>query len=121
MAIVDRIASPVIGELSQQENNQSKNINFTNDNNDIKKGFLRSLSSELGQVKWPSLRYVMNWSLTIIIFTAIFSLSLGFIDNVFGRFIILTDCSSQVVKNTTNDNIQTCLKTFTENAFFIKF
>lgn len=59
-----------------------------------KRSFLVTTIDELRQVQWPSVGYVLRWSLTIVIFTAVFALTLGFFDNGFEAGIKFADCTS---------------------------
>jgi preprotein translocase SecE subunit len=65
-----------------------------------KRGFLASTVDELKKVEWPSLKYTVNWSIVIVIFTILFSLSVGIIDNVFQSGIKYVSCTAE---NSTAD------------------
>jgi preprotein translocase SecE subunit len=66
---------------------------------DKKPGFLRSTIIELKKVTWPTIQYVLRWSLIIIAFTAFFSIILGFVDLVFESGIKYVDCTSPTGRN----------------------
>lgn len=59
-----------------------------------KRSFIGSVIDELKKVNWPTMRYVVNWSLLVICFTAVFSLILGGADHVFEGGINFVNCSS---------------------------
>lgn len=56
--------------------------------------FIASTWAELRKSEWPTFKYVTKWGSVIIIFTAIFSVSLGFFDNTFNSAIRFVDCTS---------------------------
>jgi preprotein translocase SecE subunit len=84
--------------------------------NTKKQSFLKSVFVELGKVKWPSLRYVLNWSLLVILFTAGFSIILGGADHVFESGINFVNCSSP--KGKARD-LSTCSGEFVKKLFFV--
>jgi preprotein translocase SecE subunit len=59
-----------------------------------KRSFLGSVIDELRKVEWPGLRYVLQWSVLVVCFTAVFSLILGASDHVFETGINFVSCSS---------------------------
>ena len=63
-----------------------------NPNATKKAGFLKSTTKELIKTEWPTLGYVLKWSSVIVLFTAIFALSVGAIDNVFDATVKYTTC-----------------------------
>jgi preprotein translocase SecE subunit len=79
-----------------------------------KKSFLASVITELKLVKWPGLRYVLNWSVLVICFTAVFSLILGASDHVFETGINFVSCSS--AKGKARD-LGTCSTEFAKRLF----
>ncbi len=70
-----------------------------------KRGFLLSTIDELRKVEWPTFKYTANWSAVIIVFTFIFSLSIGFIDNIFQSGIKYVSCTAdnQVTEKSSED------------------
>ncbi len=63
-----------------------------------KRGFIRTTIEEVKKVEWPSFSYVLNWTLVIILFTAVFSVSLGVVDNVFNSGLKFVDCTSIITQ-----------------------
>jgi preprotein translocase SecE subunit len=59
-----------------------------------KPSFLATTWEEVKKVNWPTLQYTLGWSVTIILFTAIMSISLGFFDHVFTGSIKFVNCTS---------------------------
>jgi preprotein translocase SecE subunit len=95
MAIINQNKSSLTNtdlgnKISTSRNNAESNI----PDQSKKRSFLASVIDELKKVQWPSLRYVMNWSLLVICFTAVFSLILGGADHVFETGINFVSCSS---------------------------
>lgn len=67
--------------------------------------FIATTIEELRKSYWPSFGYVVRWSVIIVIFTGIFSVSLGFFDNVFNSGVRFIDCTSA---KSRNQNLQDC-------------
>jgi preprotein translocase SecE subunit len=61
--------------------------------------FLRTTIEELKKVSWPSFNYVVKWAFVVILFTAIFSVSLGFFDHVFNNSLKFVNCTSYKGRN----------------------
>ncbi len=91
------------GNKEAQIPNQAKNKNF-----------VTSVINELRKVQWPGLRYVINWSVLVVCFTAIFSLILGASDHVFETGINFVSCSS--IKGKGRD-LGTCTTEFAKKLF----
>lgn len=70
-----------------------------------KPGFIATTIDELRKVRWPSWQYVLRWSGVIILFTFVFSVSLGFFDHAFTGGIKFVDCTSP---QSRNQSIQSC-------------
>lgn len=68
-----------------------------------KQGFFASTIEEMKKVEWPSFRYTLNWSVIIIIFTAFFALSIGFIDHVFDSSLKYVQCTANITTVASND------------------
>lgn len=79
-----------------------------------KRSFLGSVIDELKKVQWPGFRYVINWSVLVICFTAVFSLILGASDHVFETGINFVSCSS--AKGKARD-LGTCSTEFAKKLF----
>jgi preprotein translocase SecE subunit len=79
-----------------------------------KRSFLGSVIDELRKVQWPGLRYVLQWSVLVICFTAVFSLILGASDHVFETGINFVSCSS--AKGKARD-LGTCSSEFAKKLF----
>jgi preprotein translocase SecE subunit len=79
------------------------------ENTDKKPGFLRSTIIELKKVTWPTIEYVIRWSLIIIAFTAFFSIILGFVDMIFESSVKYVDCTSPQGRN---QPVSTCNNEF---------
>jgi preprotein translocase SecE subunit len=95
MAIINQNKSSLtntnIGDkIPTTSNNSGSNI----PDQSKKRSFLASVIDELKKVEWPGFRYVINWSLLVICFTAVFSLILGGADHVFETGINFVSCSS---------------------------
>ncbi|NJL96923.1 preprotein translocase subunit SecE [Candidatus Gracilibacteria bacterium] len=86
-----------------------------------KKSFLATTIEELKKAEWPGIKYVLNWSLVIVLFTAIFAVSLGLIDNVFNSGLKFIDCTS-VISDSNDANssqvISDCSKDFIQDATY---
>jgi preprotein translocase SecE subunit len=83
-------------------------------NQQKKKSFLSSVIDELKKVEWPGLRYVVNWSVLVICFTAVFSLILGAGDHIFETGINFVSCSSAKGKGR---DLGTCSTEFAKKLF----
>jgi len=84
-------------------------------------GFIKSIFAELAKVEWPSAGYVINWSIVIVIFTVFFSLSLGFIDNIYESGIKFVACTSPEGRNLLYEDdalSSTCFSEFFKNAAY---
>jgi preprotein translocase SecE subunit len=68
-----------------------------------RKGFLASTIEEMRKVEWPSLRYTVNWSVIIVIFTTFFALSIGLIDHVFDSSLKYVQCTATVTTSGNKD------------------
>jgi preprotein translocase SecE subunit len=79
-----------------------------------KRSFLGSVIDELKKVEWPGIRYVFQWSVLVICFTAVFSLILGASDHVFETGINFVSCSS--AKGKARD-LGTCSTEFAKKLF----
>jgi preprotein translocase SecE subunit len=95
MAIINQNKSTLINtnigdKISTSGNNGMSNV----PDQSKKRSFIASVIDELKKVQWPSFRYVVNWSVLVICFTAIFSLILGGADHVFETGIGFVKCSS---------------------------
>jgi preprotein translocase SecE subunit len=80
-----------------------------------KVGFLKSVWVELKQAQWPSFKYVLTWGITVVIFTLVFSIFLGFFDNIFNSGIKFVECTSP---QGANDSIVDCTPELVENLTF---
>jgi preprotein translocase SecE subunit len=88
---------------------QTPNQPIKEPNNQKPKGFLASTIGELKKVEWPKFNYILRWSVTILIFTAIFAVILGGFDRTFEAGIKFVDCSSS---KSRNQSVQDCSKEF---------
>lgn len=59
-----------------------------------KVGFLKSTLEELKKVDWPGFQKTINWSVIVIIFTFLISVTLGLVDHIFSASINFVDCTS---------------------------
>jgi preprotein translocase SecE subunit len=87
------------------------------------KNFFATTLEELRKVEWSKPKYVFNWSLVIILFTAVFSISLGLVDNVFDAGLKFVDCTSVLPKTgeaEKNSILGNCSKDFLQNATYQK-
>ncbi len=80
-----------------------------------KKGFFGTTLEELKKVNWPSKKYVIIWSTTVIIFTIFFSLFLGFFDHIFNSGLKYIECTSPQGDNNSLDD---CNKKLINNLTF---
>ena len=84
-----------------------------------KPGFLASTLTELKRVEWPSLPYVLRWTLVIILFTAAISLFLGFVDNIFTAGVKFVDCTTELTQGEPEDGlVGACGRDFLEEVTF---
>jgi preprotein translocase SecE subunit len=82
------------------------------DKADKQPGFLATTVQELKKANWPTFRYTYSWSLVIVLFTVVVSVSLGLFDHSFTNGIKFVDCTSTQGRN---QPIQTCGREFGEN------
>jgi preprotein translocase SecE subunit len=81
-----------------------------------KKSFFAGVLEELKMVKWPTLQYVVKWSLLMVVFTGCFSLLLGASDHVFQNGIKFVDCTSPRGKSR---DVSSCSTDFAKGIFGI--
>jgi len=82
-----------------------------------KTGFITTTIEELKKVIWPNFSYVVNWTIVIIIFTLVFSLSLSFFDHVFGRSVTFVNCTSPQGQG---QDLGECVQNFGRNLIFLE-
>ena len=82
-----------------------------------KKGFLITTIEELKKVTWPNFSYVVNWTMVIVVFTLVFSLSLSFFDHVFGRSVTFVNCTSPQGQG---QDLGECVQNFGRNLIFLE-
>ncbi len=110
MAIVktkdNSLAATKIEENSGSNDKKIESVKLKEQKKDLNKkkpgfivGFITSTWEELRKSQWPSFGYVIRWGLIIIVFTTIFSISLGFFDNIFNSGIGFVDCTSPKSRN----------------------
>jgi preprotein translocase SecE subunit len=68
------------------------------------RAFISSTWQELLKVEWPSWEYTRNWSAVIVIFTFIFALSVGLIDNVFNSSLKYINCTASITSAPSDDS-----------------
>ena len=86
-----------------------------------KRGFIATTIDELKKFEWPTFSYVLNWTLVIILFTAVFSVSLGVVDNVFNSGFKFVDCTSIITQSEdvdTSNVLGDCSKDFLSNITY---
>jgi preprotein translocase SecE subunit len=79
-----------------------------------KKSFFVGVLEELKKVKWPTIQYVVRWSLLMVVFTGCFSLLLGGSDHVFQNGIKFVDCTSPRGKSR---DVSSCSTDFVKGIF----
>lgn len=81
---------------TSQKNKSSSNSNLVDskDTKGKKKSWFSLLTSEIKVVIWPKFGYVARWSIVIILFTAVFSSILGFVDHILGAGMSYANCNS---------------------------
>ena len=84
--------------------------------NTAKTSFLKSVIVEMSKVKYPTLKYVLTWSVLVIAFTGAFSLVLGGADHIFEGGINFVSCSSPKGKNR---GLATCSTDLAKQLFFV--
>jgi preprotein translocase SecE subunit len=84
--------------------------------NTKKESFLKSVITEVKKVQWPKWKYVLTWSLMVVLFTGTFSVILGGADHVFESGINFVSCSSPKGKNR---DIKTCGTELAQKILFI--
>jgi preprotein translocase SecE subunit len=105
-----------LGKVEKERTDESKKAKKNQVKVEKKPGFFASTLSELKKVQWPGVRYVFNWSITIIIFTAVFSLVIGFADHIFSAGISFANCSSPA--NEDSRTLQECGDEFVTRITF---
>jgi preprotein translocase SecE subunit len=105
-----------LGKVEKKDSDKPKETKSTKKKVERKPGFITSTISELRKVEWPGFRYVVNWSLTIIVFTTVFSLVIGFADHIFSAGIGFANCSSPA--NEDSRTVQECADEFVTNITF---
>lgn len=83
----------------------NKNVEAVAKNSAKKPNFFQTTLEELKLVNWPTWNYVYRWSGTIILFTFVVSISLGFFDKFFTTGVKFVDCTSVVGKK---QNVAEC-------------
>lgn len=117
MAIVTtkQNAASIINTTSKRlDENTGLNLRDT----EKKTGFLKSTVNELTKVRWPGIKYVLAWSLIIILFTAFFSITLGFVDHFYQTSTVLGDCVSKVSLKQSNDTLSNCGENYFKSLTF---
>jgi preprotein translocase SecE subunit len=84
--------------------------------NTKKESFFRSVVTEMSKVKWPNFKYIVTWSVMVVLFTASFSLVLGGTDHVFESGINFVSCTSPKGKNR---DLKTCSTELAQKIFFV--
>ncbi len=84
-----------------------------------KTNFLGQVFAELRKVEWPSFKYVVGWSATIILFTAVIGSVIGFTDYYFESGVKFVDCTSP--NGSKNQGVQECVKDLTTSLTFQKY
>jgi len=115
-----KIAGKVVSDIKPNEKkpnpkNEKSNSNKTKTK---KKGFLRTTLEELKKVNWPAKNYVVTWGITVIIFTMVFSLFLGFFDNIFSSGLNYVSCTSAENSSSNTVDIDDCNKKLIENLTY---
>jgi preprotein translocase SecE subunit len=80
-----------------------------------KEGFFRSAITEVRKAEWPTFGYVVRWSLVIILFTAVLSSLLGFVDFTFENLLDFVDCTSP---QSRGEELQACGQELFENMTY---
>ena len=83
-----------------------------------KSGLLKSTAKELIKTEWPSLSYVLKWSGVIILFTAIFALSVGVVDNIFDATVKYTTCLAPLETGGRGQDGSNCRESLVKNLTF---
>jgi preprotein translocase SecE subunit len=105
--IVDKDTSSL--DPNSQEPQQS---NSGNSEQPKKAGFFKTTWWELKKVNWPNFSYVVKWSITVIIFAAVFSLFLSFFDHIFNTGLEYLNCTSP---EGGSQDVSTCNQEFFDN------
>lgn len=82
-----------------------------------KKGFIRTTVEELRKVDWPGFSKTANWSIIVIIFTVLISVTLGFFDHIFSAGIDFVDCTSPQGRG-ENTTLEQCGRELGDNLTF---
>ena len=105
--------------LAPKSKIETKKITKISPTKKKKTGFLVGVINELKEVEWPTFKYVVGWSATIILFTALIGSVLGFTDYYFESGVKFVDCTSP--NGSKNQSIQDCAKDLTSNLTFQKY
>jgi preprotein translocase SecE subunit len=119
------VNNEITNELKRENSNQDpKNDSkldldsVFNPNSTKKSGFLKSTTKELIKTEWPSLSYVLKWSSVIIMFTTIFALSVGLIDNIFDATVKYTTCLAPLETGGKGQDGNNCRDNLVKNLTF---
>jgi preprotein translocase SecE subunit len=82
-----------------------------------KKGFFRTTVQELRKVDWPGFKQTFNWSIIVILFTILISITLGFFDHVFNAGIDFVDCTSPQARG-QDTTLEQCGRELADNLTF---
>ena len=105
--------------VTKSENKTTEKIKPVKQKKMKKTGFLGGVANELKLVEWPSFKYVVGWSSTIILFTALIGSVLGFTDYYFESGVKFVDCTSP--NGSKNQSVQDCVKDLTSDLTFQKY
>lgn len=94
----------------------SKNNATSEAVNTKKTSFFKSVVVEVSKAKWPNLKYVLTWSLLVVLFTGGFSIILGTSDHIFESGVNFVSCSSPKGKNR---ELSTCSQEFAKKIFLV--
>jgi preprotein translocase SecE subunit len=115
-----KLAEATSGGKPNQDEEKLANAQKSKGETAKKKGnfltnFIATTFEELKKSQWPSFSYVARWGSVIIIFTAIFSLVLGFFDNTFNSGIRFVDCTST---KSRNQSLNSCTTEFLQKVTY---
>jgi len=114
-------SSQKITDVKRPDSNDSNNEPKVSDEPKKAKkiGFLASVIDELKKVEWPNLSYITKWSVIIVIFTAVFAVSLSGVDHVYESGVKFVNCTSSQGENKFFDGNSvsgTCFQEFAQRV-----
>lgn len=105
--------------LDSGEKEKKVESNLDSSKNNKKSGPIKKTIQELKLVSWPSFKYVLFWSTTIIVFTLTFGAFLGFTDHYLASGMRFVGCTADL--DQSSESFNGCLQRLTTDLTFRDF